>query len=809
MKRIIFLLILLSIVWFGAAIYVLAQESPLHPVFPLLDAEGQPVTTSGNPISTLNTCGNCHDTTFITQHTLHGDGGRTAAGVLPPDQLATTDVEMNCFLCHTTAPNNAARLAALDAGQGEWANTATLTNTGIVQQTVTGYSYNPDAFDAAGALKPEYITIQDPRSDNCGACHGLAHLDNQVPLSIPLGDERAWRTFSTGQVISPQRITNSGSNISGRSDLTRTWDVHAERVLNCVDCHYSLNNPIFAQPNAAAAPEHLAFDPRRADFGDYLERPSHEFAAGSDTMRSCDSCHNAQASHTWLPYREQHTDQLACESCHVPYLYAPALAERDATVVRLDGTPVDTYRGVDGGLKPLADDPVTTLITGYQPVLLQQTDADGSQSLAPYNLVTVWYWVAGDPAQPVSSEMLRAAYLTGDGYAPEITAAFDADGDGGLTVAELALDTDAKVALITERLKAQGLDDPRIVGEVIPYAIHHNVIGGEWAVRECQSCHSESSRLVTMMPLGNRMPGGSPPALKSDGTVQWNGTVSQDSTGTLTFSPETQTPVATLYLFGRDSVQLIDMLGVLLVVATSLAVTAHAALRVISARRHPTSHTESGRQRAYMYTIYERQWHWLQTFVIFGLTFTGMVIHKPEYFSLFSFAWMVDVHNIFAALLVINAALALFYHLASGEIKQFIPRPYGFFDNMIEQALYYLRGIFRGDPHPFAKNRDHKMNPIQQMSYLILLNVLLPLQILTGALMWGIEQFQPLRTALGGLPVLGPFHTLIAWLLVTFIIIHVYMTTTGHTPLENLQAMVMGYEDVDSPPAAEAQPKTT
>ena len=41
------------------------------------------------------------------------------------------------------------------------------------------------------------------------------------------------------------------------------------------------------------------------------------------------------------------------------------------------------------------------------------------------------------------------------------------------------------------------------------------------------------------------------------------------------------------------------------------------------------------------------------------------------------------VHNILAVILVINALLSLFYHLASGEIKQFIPRPYGFFDDAI------------------------------------------------------------------------------------------------------------------------------
>ena len=44
----------------------------------------------------------------------------------------------------------------------------------------------------------------------------------------------------------------------------------------------------------------------------------------------------------------------------------------------------------------------------------------------------------------------------------------------------------------------------------------------------------------------------------------------------------------------------------------------------------------------------------------------------------------------------------------------------------IEQAMYYMRGIFRGDEHPTEKTRERKMNPLQQVTYLAILNILLP-----------------------------------------------------------------------------------
>jgi Ni/Fe-hydrogenase b-type cytochrome subunit len=198
-----------------------------------------------------------------------------------------------------------------------------------------------------------------------------------------------------------------------------------------------------------------------------------------------------------------------------------------------------------------------------------------------------------------------------------------------------------------------------------------------------------------------------------------------------------------------------------------------------------------------MYTVYERLWHWLQTLVIFVLIFTGLVIHKPDTFGIFSFDYVVQVHNVMAAILVANAFLAAFYHLASGEIRQFLPEPRGFFSQAIEQAMFYLRGIFKGEEHPFEKTRDRKMNPLQQVTYLAILNVLLPLQVITGLLMWGAQRWPDISAALGGLPFLGPFHTLIAWLFASFIVMHVYLTTTGHEPLAGIKAMIMGWDEVE------------
>ena len=200
--------------------------------------------------------------------------------------------------------------------------------------------------------------------------------------------------------------------------------------------------------------------------------------------------------------------------------------------------------------------------------------------------------------------------------------------------------------------------------------------------------------------------------------------------------------------------------------------------------------------RVLIYTIYERIWHWVQALGILTLLVTGMVIHWPDVVTLMSFPAAVTVHNVVGFVLLINGFLGLFYYLATGSIRQYLPEPRDFISLAIAQALYYARGIFRGDPHPLEKTPEHRLNPLQQATYLIILNVLLPVQIVTGLLMWSGQVRPEALYGLGGLPVLSLIHTLGAWMFVAFVIMHIYLTTTGSTPLANIKAMIVGYEEL-------------
>jgi thiosulfate reductase cytochrome b subunit len=801
------------------------QPSPIHPSFILRDADGKSVTESGQPLSSEKTCGTCHDVAYINEHSFHADLGApdfvdggpwnpltnqtaiptgdvsewvksNASRIVGGGIASQVGLEMDCLLCHLPAPNNTARIARLSAGQFSQASMATLLGSPWVVEVAGELAWNANAFPENGRVS---LPVQDPANENCAQCHGVAHATSAsfslTSADLQLDNRANWQTLSTGQVVAPSKISASGSNISNKDALDRPWDVHVERGVSCTDCHFSLNNPASVQSQSALS--HLLFDPRRLDIGEYLQRPNHNFARGQSaqnalapelkgTMRRCEGCHTPEGSHDWLPYSATHMEALACESCHIPALYAPAVQSTDWTVLKADASPVVRYRGVAG-----ASGTITDLTSGYRPILLPRTDIDGKTTLAPYNLITSYFWQDTATGKAVSSEILQEAYFAGNAYAPEIVAGLDSDQDGTLSPSELVLDSAEKQAVVAERLTAIGVKNPQIVGQVYPYSINHNVINGKWLSQTCSDCHSDDSRLGADFSLVSQPPAGVQLQFVSDSNVTANGQFIQQSDGSLSYKPATQ--AQNLYVFGFDRVHWVDWLGAGLFVGVLLAVTAHGGLRYYASLRKPQSHHEHS-DKQYLYGVYERFWHWMQTFTIVILLFTGLIIHRPDIFGMFSFRGVVALHNTLAALLVVNALLSLFYHLVSGEIQQFIPKPYGFFDQAILQAKFYLKGIFRQAPHPFEKTAERKLNPLQQLTYFGILNVLLPLQIITGGLMWGVQQWGQISNWVGGLPVLAPIHSMTAWLFATFIVAHVYLTTTSDRPLSAIQAMMTGYE---------------
>jgi thiosulfate reductase cytochrome b subunit len=199
-------------------------------------------------------------------------------------------------------------------------------------------------------------------------------------------------------------------------------------------------------------------------------------------------------------------------------------------------------------------------------------------------------------------------------------------------------------------------------------------------------------------------------------------------------------------------------------------------------------------KQIYFYTVYERISHWIQAIGVLMLLLTGFMISFTGPLAIIEFETAVSLHNTIGIILVINAFLALFYNVAGGLLKRYVPGLEDFFTLGFKHASYYLYGIFRGQPHPFDKTPEKRLLPLQKVTYFGILNGLLPLMVITGLLKWSMKYSPVYAEMFGGLSVLGPIHRFGAWLFLSFVIVHVYMTTTGHTPFSSMKSMITGYE---------------
>jgi thiosulfate reductase cytochrome b subunit len=409
--------------------------------------------------------------------------------------------------------------------------------------------------------------------------------------------------------------------------------------------------------------------------------------------------------------------------------------------------------------------------------MLVRENVGGEAKLAPFNLISSWYWTAGPESERIEAERLvEALYSNGELHAD---------------LAKLS-DKDALAAAVQQRLEASGFEYVALKGDITPYPISHNVVNGRWATRDCRTCHGADSVLGASFTLSDDLPGGLMPAWIDQSGTGPGGRIAAIGGGAV-FTPSTSE--AGYYVLGLDGIDLVDLAGLLMFLGIVGGVSVHGFVRFVANRRWGAP--ERPTKRVKLYDAYDRIWHWLQAGSILMLLFTGLVIHKPHFFGMFSFAYVVQVHNVLGFILLINAALALFYTLASGTIKRFFPDPESFFARTFEQAMFYTRGIFAGEEHPMQKTPGNRLNPLQQATYLAIINILLPAQVITGFLMWGMQYWPQLATALGGLPVLAPLHTFLAWAFATFIVMHIYLTTTGETPLSGIKSMVTGWEDVE------------
>jgi thiosulfate reductase cytochrome b subunit len=192
-----------------------------------------------------------------------------------------------------------------------------------------------------------------------------------------------------------------------------------------------------------------------------------------------------------------------------------------------------------------------------------------------------------------------------------------------------------------------------------------------------------------------------------------------------------------------------------------------------------------------------RIWHWLNALGFIMLILTGTQIRYVNLFNLMSFETAIKTHNWVAFAVIANYFVWLGFYLFSDKITVYHPElnMRKFFDKAFKQIMYYSYGIFRGEKSPHNVVPHDKFNPMQSITYQIVMLLVVPMQFLTGIMMWDMKRFEGLINMVGGIHIVGTVHVLIYIFFISFTMVHAYMGALGKTPATHFREMFTGYEE--------------
>lgn len=206
---------------------------------------------------------------------------------------------------------------------------------------------------------------------------------------------------------------------------------------------------------------------------------------------------------------------------------------------------------------------------------------------------------------------------------------------------------------------------------------------------------------------------------------------------------------------------------------------------------------QARREETYINPLPVRIWHWINALGFVLLILTGFQIRYVDLLNLMTFEAAVKLHNWVGFTVIANYFLWLGYYLFSDRITNYHPvlDTKNFFRNFFRQARYYCYGIFKGERSPHRVRPYDKFNPMQRLTYQLIMLIAAPLSFITGLMLWDVKRFESWIEMMGGIRVVASIHVLVFILFVFFVLVHAYMGALGRTPSTHYREMITGYEE--------------
>lgn len=201
-------------------------------------------------------------------------------------------------------------------------------------------------------------------------------------------------------------------------------------------------------------------------------------------------------------------------------------------------------------------------------------------------------------------------------------------------------------------------------------------------------------------------------------------------------------------------------------------------------------------KKLYLYPLWLRIWHHVNAVLMIFLITTGisMQYSNPAY-PLIRFDIAVSLHNISGVALTASYFIFLVGVLFTSIGRYYVVKTEGLLTSFARQLRYYLFGIFRGEKSPFKVTEKQKFNPIQLITYNVIMHAITPITFITGWALIYPETIVLNVFGYSGIMLTSLVHSIAGFFISIFLIIHLYVITIGPSTTSNLKSILYGYHE--------------
>ena len=198
----------------------------------------------------------------------------------------------------------------------------------------------------------------------------------------------------------------------------------------------------------------------------------------------------------------------------------------------------------------------------------------------------------------------------------------------------------------------------------------------------------------------------------------------------------------------------------------------------------------------YFYPVWVRIWHAINALGIIILIVTGISMQSGVESSFIRFNLAVNLHNISGIVVSMNYIFYFIANWATKNVKFYLIKPQGFLKRPLKQAYYYAYGMFNGMKAPYPLSEKRKFNPLQKYSYVIVMYLFVPLVVITGFALLFPEIILDKVYSMSGITLTAIIHSAMGFFISVFLIIHIYISSVGKSPLNNFKSIITGWHSV-------------